>query len=58
MDIPRMEDIKFTGVRWIAILAYAIGAVVAVLTAGQFVPGVPSPQVLPSPAGASLNACV
>jgi len=58
MDVPRMEDVGFTGVRWIAVLAYAVGAVVAILTAGQFLPGVAAPQVLPGPAGASLNGLV
>ena len=53
-----MEDVRFTGVRWIAVLAYAAGAVVAVLTAGQFLPGVAVPQVLSGPAGASLNGLV
>jgi len=58
MDIPAMEDVDFTGVRWIAILAYVVGAVVAIFTAGQFVPGVAAPQVIPGPAGASLNGLI
>jgi len=58
LSVPRMEDVRFTGVRWIAVLAYAAGAVVAVLTAGQFLPGVAAPQVLSGPAGASLNGLV
>lgn len=55
MEIPKMEDVRFAGIRWIAIGAYAVGAVVAVLTAGQVVPGVAAPQLLPGPAGAALN---
>jgi cytosine permease len=58
MDVPRMEDVRFTGVRWIAILAYVVGAVVAILTAGQVVPGVGAPQIIPGPAGAALNGLV
>ncbi len=58
MDVPRMEDVEFTGVRWIAVLAYVVGAVVAIFTAGQFVPGVAAPQVLPGPAGAALNGLI
>jgi cytosine permease len=47
MSIPRMEDVEFTGVRWVGILAYVVGCVVAVLTAGSVIPGVGAPQVLP-----------
>jgi cytosine permease len=58
MDVPRMEDVRFTGVRWIAVLAYVVGSIVAVLTAGQVVPGVAAPQVIPGPAGAALNGLI
>jgi cytosine permease len=47
MSIPRMEDVEFTGVRWVGILAYVVGCVVAVLTAGSVIPGVGAPQMLP-----------
>jgi len=58
LRIPRMDDVEFAGVRWIAILAYVVGIVVAALTAGQVVPGVAAPQVLPGPGGAALNGLV
>ncbi|WP_435346715.1 cytosine permease [Haloarchaeobius sp. HRN-SO-5] len=54
--IPRMDDVEFTDVRWSAIVAYAIGCVVAILTAGSVAPGVPAPQVLPGIT--SLNGIV
>jgi cytosine permease len=55
-EIPRMEDIEFTGVRWSAIIAYLVGCVVAVLTAGSVFPGVSAPQVLPGMT--SLNGVI
>ena len=58
LRIPRMDDVEFAGVRWIAVLAYVVGIVVAALTAGQVVPGVAAPQVLPGPGGAALNGLV
>ncbi|GAB6862319.1 cytosine permease [Haloplanus litoreus] len=58
LDVPRMEDVDFADVRWIAVLAYGVGVVVAILTAGQVVPGVGAPQVLPGPGGAALNGLV
>jgi cytosine permease len=58
LEVPRMDDVDFTGVRWIAVLGYGAGVVVAVLTAGQVVPGVGAPQVLPGPVGAALNGLV
>jgi cytosine permease len=58
MNVPKMEDVRFTGVRWIAIIAYVIGAVVAILTAGQVIPGVAAPQIIPGPAGAALNGLI
>jgi cytosine permease len=47
MDIPHMDDVEFTGIRWIGILAYLVGLVVAILTAGSLIPGVDAPQLLP-----------
>jgi cytosine permease len=58
MQIPRMEDVQFTSVRWTAIIAYVVGSVVAILTAGQVIPGVAAPQIIPGPAGAALNGLV
>ena len=58
LEIPRMDDVDFAGIRWIAILGYGAGIVVAILTAGQVVPGVGAPQVLPGPGGAALNGLV
>jgi cytosine permease len=58
LRVPRMDDVDFVDVRWSAILAYAVGAAVAVLTAGQVVPGVAAPQMLPGPGGAALNGLV
>jgi len=58
LEIPRMDDVDFAGIRWIAILGYGVGIVVAILTAGQVVPGVGAPQVLPGPGGAALNGLV
>lgn len=56
MDIPHMDDVDFTGVRWIGIGAYVIGVVVAILTAGSFIPGVSAPQLLPGMT--SLNGII
>jgi cytosine permease len=47
MSIPRMDDVEFTGVRWVGIVAYVVGCVIAVLTAGSVIPGVGAPQLLP-----------
>ncbi|WP_311170190.1 cytosine permease [Halobellus ordinarius] len=58
MRVPKMDDVRFTGVRWTGVVAYAVGAVVAVLTAGQVVPGVAAPQLIPGVAGAALNGLV
>lgn len=46
MDIPHMDDVEFTGVRWIGIGAYLVGLIVAILTAGSFIPGVSAPQLI------------
>ncbi|MFB6298580.1 MAG: cytosine permease [Salinirussus sp.] len=56
MDIPRMEDVEFTGIRWVGILAYAVGSVVAVFTAGSVIPGIAAPQIIPGIA--SLNGII
>ncbi|MFB6361538.1 MAG: cytosine permease [Halobacteriales archaeon] len=55
-QIPVMDDIDFTSVRWTAILAYVIGCLVAVFTAGSVFPGVSAPQLLPGMT--SLNGLV
>ncbi len=47
MDIPKMKDVEFAKVRWLSILSYIIGAAVAVLTSGDFIPGVSAPQIFP-----------
>lgn len=54
--IPRMADVEFTSVRWTAILAYVVGCLVAILTAGSVFPGVGAPQLLPGMT--SLNGLV
>jgi cytosine permease len=54
--IPRMDDVSFTGVRWVSVLAYVGGCAVAVLTAGSVIPGVAAPQLVPGIA--SLNGLV
>jgi cytosine permease len=54
--VPRMEDVEFTNVRWVALLSYVAGCVVATLTAGQLIPGVRAPQLIPGMA--SLNGLV
>ena len=51
--VPRMDDVAFADVRWVSILAYVGGCLVAVLTAGSVIPGVGAPQLLPGIA--SLN---
>ncbi|MFB6104746.1 MAG: cytosine permease [Halobacteriaceae archaeon] len=58
LNIPRMEDIEFTQVRWVGILAYLLGCVIAVFSAGQVIPGVTAPAPIPAPAGASLNGLI
>ena len=58
LNIPRMEDIDFTSVRWVGIAAYLLGCVVAVLSAGQVIPEVSAPAPIPAPAGASLNGLI
>ncbi|MFB6117147.1 cytosine permease [Halosegnis sp.] len=58
LAVPRMDDVAFTDVRWTAIIAYAVGSLAAVLTAGQVVPGVAAPAVLPGPLGAAVNGLV
>jgi len=58
MRVPKMADVRFASVRWTGVLAYVVGAVVAVLTAGQVVPGLAAPQVIPGPVGAALNGLV
>jgi len=51
--IPRMDDVQFTSVRWTGVLAYVVGCLVAVLTAGSVLPGVTAPA--PVPGMAALN---
>ncbi|MXV62625.1 cytosine permease [Natronorubrum sp. JWXQ-INN-674] len=51
--IPRMDDIQFTSVRWTGVIAYVVGCLVAVLTAGSIVPGVTVSA--PIPGMAALN---
>lgn len=58
MDIPHMDDIEFTGLRGTAIIAYSVGGIVAIFTAGQVIPGVPAPAIIPGPVGASLNGLI
>ncbi len=55
-EIPRMEDIDFTSVRWTAVLSYVVGCVVAVFTAGSVIPGLAAPQLLPGMT--SLNGII
>ncbi|MCU4925875.1 cytosine permease [Halobacteria archaeon AArc-dxtr1] len=47
LSVPRMDDVEFTSVRWTGVLAYVVGCLVAILTAGSIVPGVTAPAVLP-----------
>lgn len=56
MDIPHMDDVDFTGIRWIGIGAYLVGLVVAILTAGSFIPGVSAPELIPGMT--SLNGII
>ncbi|WP_324760450.1 cytosine permease [Haloarcula montana] len=58
MEIPKMDNVRFTGIRWVGVIAYVAGILVAMLTAGQVVPGVAAPQLLPGPGGAALNGLV
>jgi cytosine permease len=51
-----MDDVQFTNVRWVSILAYVGGCAVAILTAGSVIPGVSAPQLLPGIT--SLNGIV
>jgi len=54
--IPRMDDVRFTSVRWTGVLAYVVGCLVAVLTAGSVLPGVTAPA--PVPGMAALNGMI
>ena len=54
--VPRMDDVSFASVRWVSVIAYVGGCLVAVLTAGSVIPGVGAPQVIPGIA--SLNGIV
>jgi cytosine permease len=54
--VPRMDSVEFTDVRWTAVLAYVVGCLVAILTAGSILPGIAAPQVLPGMT--SLNGIV
>ncbi|MDR9381665.1 MAG: cytosine permease [Natronomonas sp.] len=56
LSVPRMEDVQFTGVRWTGVLAYVVGCVAAILTAGSVLPGVGAPAVLPGMA--ALNGMI
>jgi cytosine permease len=58
LSVPKMSDVEFAGVRWTGVIAYVVGAVVATLTAGQIVPGVAAPALIPGPVGAALNGLV
>jgi len=55
-SIPRMESVDFASVRWTAVIAYVVGCVVAILTAGSVLPGVAAPQLLPGMT--SLNGII
>ncbi|WP_137290567.1 cytosine permease [Natronorubrum halophilum] len=55
-SIPRMDDIRFTSVRWTSVLAYVAGCLVAVLTAGSVLPGVTI--AAPVPGIAALNGMI
>ncbi|WP_114578645.1 cytosine permease [Saliphagus sp. LR7] len=54
--IPRMDDVQFTSVRWTGVLAYLVGCLVAVLTAGSVVPGIAI--MAPVPGMAALNGMI
>lgn len=56
LDIPRMEQIDFVNIRTISVLAYLIGCVIAVFTAGAVIPGVSAPELLPG--FAALNGII
>ncbi|MGQ4557535.1 cytosine permease [Halobellus sp. GM3] len=58
MRVPKMDDVRFVNVRWTGVIAYVVGAVVAVFTAGQIVPGLAAPQIVPGPVGAALNGLI
>lgn len=47
MSVPRMESVRFTGIRWTGILAYLSGCLVAAITSGLVVPGITVPELLP-----------
>ncbi len=47
LDVPRMEEIEFVGIRWTAVGAYVFGCVVATFTAGSVIPGVAVSKFLP-----------
>lgn len=46
-SIPHMGDVEFTSVRWVGVLAYAVGCLVAILTAGSVLPGLTAPALIP-----------
>ncbi|MDJ1433717.1 cytosine permease [Halostagnicola sp. A-GB9-2] len=54
--IPRMDDVQFASVRWTSVIAYLVGCLVAVLTAGSVVPGVM--VAAPIPGMAALNGMI
>ncbi|MEY7850068.1 cytosine permease [Natrarchaeobius sp. A-rgal3] len=56
LSVPRMESVRFAGVRWTGILAYLAGCLVAVLTAGSVLPGIGAPELLPGMA--ALNGMI
>jgi len=58
MEIPQMDDVEFAGIRWIGIISYMVGVLVAIFTAGTIVPGVTAPAFIPGPLGAALNGLV
>jgi cytosine permease len=58
MRVPKMEDVAFTGIRWIGVIGYVLGSIAAVFTAGQVIPGVTVPAVIPGPLGAAMNGLV
>lgn len=56
LDVPRMDEIEFMEVRWIGVIAYVVGCLVAVLTSGTLLPGIGVPQMLPGIA--ALNGII
>ena len=56
LQIPRMEDVEFVGVRYSGITAYLVGCAVAALTAGALFPGIGLPSVIPGIA--ALNGII